>query len=82
MVLDDGWIDQLYVDPMRTGNGLGSALIDFAKERSPEALDLWTFRSNHGARRFYERHGFIVVGSTEDDNEERAPALHYRWSAA
>ena len=82
LVLDDGWIDQLYVDPPWTGHGLGSTLIDVAKERDPEGLDLWTFESNRGARRFYERHGFQVIASTDDDNEEGAPAVHYRWAAA
>ena len=81
LVLDDRWIDQLYVDPKWTGQGLGSVLVSVAKERSPEALDLWTFQSNLGARRFYERHGFLAIASTEGDNEEGAPDLHYRWSA-
>jgi hypothetical protein len=57
-------------------------LINVAKERNPEALDLWTFESNRGARRFYERHGVLVIASTDDGNEEGAPALHYPWSAA
>jgi GNAT superfamily N-acetyltransferase len=63
LVLDHGWIDQLYVDPKWTGHGLGSVLVNVAKERSPEALDLWTFESNRGARRFYERHGFVAIAS-------------------
>jgi GNAT superfamily N-acetyltransferase len=79
LVLDDRWIDQLYVDPRWTGQGLGSVLVSVAKERSPEGLDLWTFQSNLGARRFYERHGFLAIASTEGDNEEAAPDLHYRW---
>jgi GNAT superfamily N-acetyltransferase len=40
LVLDGGWIDQLYVDPTWTGRSLGSALIEVAKARAPEALDL------------------------------------------
>jgi len=82
LVLDHGWVDQLYVDPKWTGHGLGSVLINVAKERNPDTLDLWSFASNRGARRFYERHGFQVIASTDDDNEEGARALHYRWSAA
>src|SRR3954468_15649793 len=70
LVLDHGWVDQLYVDPKWTGHGLGSVLINVAKERNPDTLDLWTFASNRGARRFYERHGFQVIASTDDDNEE------------
>src|SRR4051794_2052546 len=51
VVLDGGWIDQLYIDPSHTGIGLGSILLDFAKGAHPAGLDLWTFRSNEGARR-------------------------------
>jgi GNAT superfamily N-acetyltransferase len=82
LVLDGGWIDQLYVDPKWTGQGLGSVLVGIAKERRPKYLDLWTFESNLGARRFYERHGFLAVGSTDGDNEEGAPDVHYRWTAS
>jgi len=79
MVLNDNWIDQLYIDPEWTGQGLGSSLIDKAKTEHPEILELWTFESNVGAQRFYERHGFIAVGRTVGENEEGAPDIHYRW---
>jgi GNAT superfamily N-acetyltransferase len=79
LVLADGWVDHLYVDPQWTGRGLGSALIGFAKELRPERLDLWTFQSNIAARRFYERHGFVAIDMTDGENEERAPDVHYRW---
>jgi NAD(P)H-dependent flavin oxidoreductase YrpB (nitropropane dioxygenase family)/GNAT superfamily N-acetyltransferase len=79
LVFEDDWIDQLYVDPEWTGRGVGSRLIDFAKDQR-ERLDLWTFQSNVGARRFYERHGFVAVEETDGDNEEHAPDVHYRWS--
>ena len=80
LVLDDGWVNQLYVDPQWTGRGLGSVLIGLAKERSPKHLDLWAFQSNIAALRFYERHGFVSIGTTDGENEERAPDVHYRWS--
>ena len=46
----------------------------------PDGLDLWAFRSNTGARRFYERHGFVAVAFTEGDNEEGEPDVRYHWS--
>lgn len=82
LVLDDGWIDQLYVDPQWTGQGLGSVLVDLAKELRPERLDLWTFQSNVAARRFYERHGFGAIETTDGANEEGAPDVRYRWRKA
>jgi GNAT superfamily N-acetyltransferase len=82
LVLDGTWVDQLYVDPEWTGNGLGSRLLVLAKELRPAGLDLWTFQSNHGAQRFYERHGFAAVAFTDGHNEEGAPDIHYRWTGA
>jgi GNAT superfamily N-acetyltransferase len=79
MVLDDEWIDQLYVDPASTGGGIGGALVDHAKARRPDGLKLWTFQDNRDARRFYERHGFVSVATTTADNEERAPDVCYEW---
>jgi GNAT superfamily N-acetyltransferase len=79
MVLNGNWVGQLYIDPDWTGQGLGSLLIDKAKTERPEILELWTFESNIGAQRFYERHGFIAVGRTAGENEEGAPDIHYRW---
>jgi GNAT superfamily N-acetyltransferase len=80
LVLDGGRVDHLYVDPGRTAEGLGSRLLDLAKELRPDGLDLWTFQSNAGARRFYERHGFVAIATTEGANEEGAPDVHYRWT--
>ncbi len=80
MVLDAGSIDQLYVDPDWTGRSFGSLLVDQAKHRHPAGLDLWTFQSNHAARRFYERHGFVAVEMTDGANEEGAPDVRYQWT--
>jgi len=79
LVMDGAWVDQLYVDPAYLGRGLGSQLLDLAKEHHPDGLDLWTFQSNTGARRFYERHGFTAIATTDGDNEEAAPDIRYHW---
>ena len=78
--LREGWIEQLYVAPGHTGGGIGSRLIELAKSRQPEGLQLWTFQVNVGARRFYERHGFRAVELTDGaGNEERQPDVRYAW---
>ena len=80
LVLDGADIDQLYVDPEHTGRGIGGELVSTAKRCRPDGLALWTFASNQGARRFYERHGFALTGGTEGDNEEGAPDVRYEWT--
>lgn len=78
LVLDDEWIDQLYVDPDLTGQGIGARLLDLAKRERPQGLRLWTFVSNSGAKRFYERHGFVEIERTNGShNEEGAPDIQY-----
>ena len=62
-----------------TGPGLGTRLLDRAKAERPDGLDLWTFQANTGARRFYERHGFVEVARTDGDNEEGAPDVRLAW---
>lgn len=81
LALEREWIEQLYLEPSRTGEGIGSALLDHAKAQRPDGLELWAFQSNTGARRFYERHGFVATAFTDGDNEEGAPDVRYRWPA-
>jgi GNAT superfamily N-acetyltransferase len=77
--LEPGWVGHLYLEPSRTGEGIGTLLLDHAKAEQPNGLDLWAFQSNTGARRFYERHGFVEVARTDGDNEEGEPDVRYRW---
>lgn len=71
------WIEHLYVDQPYTNRGLGSRFLELAKAELPGDIALWTFQSNLGAHRFYERHGFEAVQTTEGDNEEAAPDVRY-----
>jgi GNAT superfamily N-acetyltransferase len=83
LVLDADMVDHLYVEPGRTGRRIGSALLAVAKRERPEGLRLWTFQSNAGAQRFYERHGFVAVRRTDGHgNEERAPDVLYACGGA
>jgi ribosomal protein S18 acetylase RimI-like enzyme len=80
MALSDDMIEQLYVAPAWTGRGIGTRLMTMAKERRPDGLDLYTFQANARARRFYERHGFVVIRLGDGSgNEEGQPDVRYAW---
>ena len=80
IVLGDATVEYLYVEPQMTGHGIGSALLNRAKERRPAGFALWTFQQNEGARRFYESHGLRVVRLTGGEgNEEKTPDVLYAW---
>ena len=65
--LGDAMLRRLYVHPARQNAGIGSRLLHrvLAHPRLARAghlyLDVWG--ENHGARRLYERFGFVVVGT-------------------
>jgi GNAT superfamily N-acetyltransferase len=78
----EGWetLEKLYVDPADQGRGVGTVLLDKARELRPGGLHLWVFQKNEGARRFYERHGFKLVKLTDGGaNMEREPDALYEW---
>jgi len=54
-------IAALYVAVSHLGRGIGSTLLDIAKEHSAGTLWLHTFARNVNARRFYAKHGFTEV---------------------
>ena len=77
-----GWIDHLYVEPARHGQGIGGALVRLA-QREQDDLQLHTFQANARARRLYERHGFVVAELTDGHaNEEHMPDVRYHWRRA
>ncbi|NJA55581.1 GNAT family N-acetyltransferase [Streptomyces sp. NEAU-H3] len=80
LALSDDELEQLYLSPEARGQGLGERFVALAKERRPAGLDLWTFQVNTPARRFYERHGFVVAEETDGArNEEKEPDVRYVW---
>ncbi|HEX5014775.1 MAG TPA: GNAT family N-acetyltransferase [Candidatus Limnocylindrales bacterium] len=80
MSLKDNDLDQLYVDPAWLGRGIGSRLVELAKERRRDGFGLYTFQVNDRARRFYERHGLVATWFGDGSaNEERQPDLRYEW---
>jgi chorismate mutase/GNAT superfamily N-acetyltransferase len=80
LLLEADWLHSLYVAPGRTGQGIGTALLEVAKSRRPRRLGLWVFETNHGARRFYARHGFVELRHTDgSENEEGRPDVEMAW---
>ena len=74
-----GWLDHLYVHPARQSNGIGSQLLKRAMAAG-DRLALWVFQQNVAAVRFYERHGFRCIETTDGTtNEERQPDALYEW---
>lgn len=80
LALDNNQIRLLFAHPDRINGGAGGALVDHAKTLGRPYLDLWCFKANSGARRFYERHGFRMVEWSDGlRNEEKLPDLRYFW---
>ncbi len=58
--IDKEEILELYVDHFFQGQGIGSELIEYAKENFQVGF-LWTIEKNTDAIRFYESHGFHLT---------------------
>ncbi len=88
-VADVAQVLSVHVDPLRTGAGLGGALLhragsEFAAAGYREAT-LWVVSDNAGARRFYERSGWAPDGASrheplavEGESGEAVTVVRYR----
>ena len=65
LLMTDGHIDMLFMDPDASGQGGGALLLQEAELKGARTLEC--FRDNHGARRFYERHGWRIAREYERD---------------
>jgi GNAT superfamily N-acetyltransferase len=64
----------------RTGEGLGKALMDVAKE-GRTFLTLRTHVPNLAAQRFYRREGFVETGRADPEPPETVPEVVMEWRA-
>lgn len=71
-------LSQIYLEKAGQGRGLGTTLLNFAKEASPGRLVCYTFQRNEGAKKFYEKNGFKAIGYGTA-NEENLPDILYEW---
>ncbi len=66
LVADQLHILNIATDPRHLRQGVATALLEAsrseAKQRGLEEITLEVRRSNHGARAFYQRHGFAEAG--------------------
>lgn len=80
MALAGTHLDHLYLLPSEYRRGIGTELLDKAKELSPEKLTLYAFQVNARARAFYEHHGFIATEFGDGSgNEAGEPDVLYEW---
>ena len=71
-------IDMLFIHPDCHRRGVGTAMIDFAREQAPR-LTLKVNEQNPQALAFYEHRGFVTVGRSLADSQGRQfPLLHMR----
>jgi GNAT superfamily N-acetyltransferase len=79
IAMQNDFIDQLYVHPDYWRQGIGVCLLNFAKERSPKHLWLYTLQININARAFYEKNGFTAERFGFSDPPENEPDVEYHW---
>lgn len=73
--LGPGSIEMLFIDNVCRGQGYGSVLIEFAKQRGATRVDV--NEQNTSALDFYKARGFRVIARDETDESGRPyPILH------
>jgi len=81
LCLEAPWIRHFAIFPEYQRKGIGTALLQEAREHSPAELRLFTFQRNEAARAFYEKHGFSAVAFGVSPAPELEPDVEYRWIA-
>lgn len=72
-------VSHLYVHVDHQGKGIGSMLLDIAKNDSGGVLRLFTFEANTRAQQFYERHGFKIIRRGFEEFWQLAD-IEYEWN--
>lgn len=81
MACTRGSVAQLYVHVDHLGRGVGTLLLQRAKQDSGGSLWLHTFARNRRARRFYEHHGFAAAAFGFEPFWQ-LDDVRYEWLAA
>ena len=64
ILVRNGEVKKLFVEPVLQGHGIGAKLLNYAVEHLG-AKTLWALEKNEGAIRFYQRHGFRLTGEKQ-----------------
>lgn len=76
MLIDEGHMEALFVDPALRGNGIGAALVKHGLVLHPK-MTTDVNEQNDQAVRFYERMGFKQTGRSPIDGQGRPyPLIH------
>lgn len=79
MLITNGHMEALFIDPEYRGAGLGAMMIDYALAIHPE-LTTDVNEQNAQALGFYEHMGFERIGWSATDGQRRAyPLIHLRF---
>lgn len=79
-----GELYAIYLDPDRFGGGIGKRLLEHAigdlRGRGFRTATLWVLEANEAGRRFYEREGWAVDGTSTSERVdcEMRPTVRYR----
>ena len=79
MAMNQEFVDQLYIHPDYWRQGIGNALLNLAREQSPEHVWLYTLQINVNARAFYEKNGFVAEKFGMSPPPESEPDVEYHW---
>jgi ribosomal protein S18 acetylase RimI-like enzyme len=79
IAMNQEFVDQLYIHPDYWRQGIGNALLNLARKRSPEHVWLYTLQVNVNARAFYEKNGFVAEKFGMSPPPESEPDVEYHW---
>lgn len=71
-------LSQIFTKLSQQGHGVGSALINWAKNRCRKGICLFTLEINYRSREFYEKHGFRETGLSTNAISG-LPTVRYEW---
>ena len=72
------YLDQLFVAPEYWGSTVAEVLLTEARRLSPSGVDLKVNARNHRAVRFYEKHGFVKIASSDADSRVSVDTMQWR----